>query len=111
MKHLLNRALSFALCVLLTLSLFACGEKNGGAQSEPPAAQTEEPAAQTEEPTTQTEPQDQTEPQSEAPAEQPDNMSETIQFQLGASHYAVDVPRSYRNGEVTMDELQSNQIA
>lgn len=111
MKHLSNRALSFALCVLLTLSLFACGEKNGGAQSEPPAAQTEEPAAQTEEPAAQTETQEQAETQTEASAEQPDDPSEIIQFQLGASHYAVDVPRSYRNGEVTMDELKSNQIA
>ncbi len=37
--------------------------------------------------------------------------SDTLQFQLGSSSYAIDVPRSYRNGEVTMDELQSNQIA
>lgn len=49
--------------------------------------------------------------QTEDASVQIEDTSETIQFQLGASGLAIDVPRSYKNGEVTLDELESNQIA
>lgn len=34
-----------------------------------------------------------------------------IQLQLGSSNYSVSIPRSYRNGEVTIEEVQANQVA
>ncbi|MCR5607932.1 MAG: hypothetical protein K6G26_02585 [Lachnospiraceae bacterium] len=37
--------------------------------------------------------------------------SKTMQYQLGASGFAMQVPKSYKNGEVTIDELSSHQIA
>jgi len=37
--------------------------------------------------------------------------SELMQLQLGSSGFAITVPRSYRNGYGTIDEVQANQIA
>lgn len=34
-----------------------------------------------------------------------------IQMQLGSSNYSVSIPRSYRNGDVTIEEVKSNQVA
>lgn len=34
-----------------------------------------------------------------------------MQLQLGSSNYSVTIPRSYRNGEVTIEEVQANQVA
>lgn len=33
------------------------------------------------------------------------------QLQLGSSNYSVFVPHAYRNGEVTIEEVQANQVA
>ena len=45
-------------------------------------------------------------PQAQASAE-----SEQTQLQLGSSNYSVSIPRAYRNGEVTIEEVQANQVA
>jgi len=37
--------------------------------------------------------------------------AELMQLQLGSSSYSVSIPRSYRNGEVTIEEVQANQVA
>lgn len=34
-----------------------------------------------------------------------------MQLQLGSSNYSVNIPGSYRNGEVTIEEVQANQVA
>lgn len=47
----------------------------------------------------------------ETPAPQEDAAPELMQLQLGSSEYAVTVPGSFRNGEVTIEEVQANQIA
>ena len=33
------------------------------------------------------------------------------QLQLGSSNYSVSIPRAFRNGEVTIEEVQANQVA
>ena len=40
-------------------------------------------------------------------ADDPDH----IHLQLGSSNYAVSIPRAYRNGDVTIEEVQANQVA
>lgn len=97
MKKAWNPILRSMTSLMLVLLLCACGAE----QSVTPAEQNHE-TAQT---------QEQTQPEISTPLEQPDDTSGTLQFQLGSSGYAMDLPDSYRNGEVTMDELQSNQIA
>ena len=122
MKRILTMVLWGTLCVFLPLSLCACGgrapaESDASADpesgeavwqeqelqetAEPPAASelpaASEPPAATERPA-----------QSPAPAE---NDADTIQFQLGSSGFAMEVPHAYRNGDVTVDELKSNLIA
>lgn len=37
--------------------------------------------------------------------------TELAQLQLGSSGYSVNIPVSYQNGELTIEEIQSNQIA
>ena len=37
--------------------------------------------------------------------------AELVQLQLGSSNYSVRIPRTYSNGEVTIDEVQANQVA
>ena len=44
-------------------------------------------------------------------AEEADAGRELSQLQLGSSNYSVSIPRSYRNGEVTIEEVQANQVA
>ena len=36
---------------------------------------------------------------------------ELMQLQLGSSNYSVSIPGTYRNGEVTIEEVQANQVA
>ena len=103
MGPIVKNTLRGLLCSLLLLSLCACGGSDSVGQGSP-SVDTE--AAETQD---QQEMQDAQE-SAAAPA-QPEAASDTIQFQLGASGFAMDVPRSYRNGDVTLDELQSNQIA
>ena len=44
-------------------------------------------------------------------AEEAASEPELTNLQLGSSNYSVSVPRSYRNGEVTIEEVQANQVA
>ena len=37
--------------------------------------------------------------------------AELLQLQLGSSNYSVRIPHAYRNGEVTIEEVQANQVA
>ncbi len=37
--------------------------------------------------------------------------AELMQLQLGSSNYSVRIPPAYRNGEVTIEEVQANQVA
>jgi len=37
--------------------------------------------------------------------------AEMTQLQLSSSNYSVSIPRSYRNGEVTIEEIMANQVA
>ena len=107
-KHIAASTLAALLCALLLLLLCACGASGGTVQGEP-AQQEEEAANQAQEEQTG---QEEPEPQESAAAPaQSAADSETVQFQLGASGYAILVPRSYKNGEVTLDEVQSNLIA
>ena len=46
-----------------------------------------------------------------APAQQAAADPAFTQLQLGSSSYSVSIPSSYRNGEVTIEEVQSNQVA
>ena len=46
-----------------------------------------------------------------APALQAASDPAFTQLQLGASSYSVKIPSSYRNGEVTIEEVQANQVA
>ena len=105
MGHIVKNTLRGLLCSLLLLSLCACGGSGGAEQNSEETQEMQETQDQQETQETQG-----TQESAAAPA-QPETASETIQFQLGASGYAMEVPRSYRNGEVTLDELQSNQIA
>ena len=99
MRSLTKSSLPVLLILLLVLLLCACGAVQSPAVADP------------EEGTEASEVQGEPEAQATAAPAQTEAPSGTIQFQLGSSAYAVDVPDSYRNGEVTMDELQSNQIA
>ena len=47
----------------------------------------------------------------DASTPQTDADVELIQLQLGSSNYSVSIPRAYRNGEVTIEEVQANQVA
>ena len=44
-------------------------------------------------------------------AEETDDGLELSQLQLGSSNYSVSIPGSYRNGEVTIEEVQANLVA
>ena len=95
MKRSRNLPLRVAMSLLLALTLCACSAEQSPAEQSHETEQTQE----------------QTQPESSATLKPPKDTSGTLQFQLGSSGYAMDVPDSYRNGDVTMDELQSNQIA
>ena len=96
MKYLLNTGLRM-LCLLLLLSGLVFGGHAFADEGAAPAAQAEDaaPAAQTE----------------DAAAPQESAEAEIMQLQLGSSGYAMSVPNAYRNGEVTIEEVQANQIA
>ena len=47
----------------------------------------------------------------DASAAQTADDTDHIQLQLGSSRYSVSIPRAYRNGEVTIEEVQANQVA
>ena len=49
--------------------------------------------------------------QANAEAEEAAARVDLIQLQLGSSNYSVSIPHSYRNGEVTIEEVQANQVA
>lgn len=105
------------LCLLAAFALLAlCSCQAGGDAGTPDDAPDTETVQSQPEPTEiseqsdapQSGQQDKETPQvGEAEQERP----ETLQFQLGASGYAMSVPRSYRNGDVTVEELRGNQIA
>ena len=85
MKHLLNTGLGLLCGLLLLLSFGAAAFADDTAA---PAAQAEVTAA----------------PQAA-------DAGELMQLQLGSSSYALSVPSAYRNGEVTIEEVQANQVA
>ena len=87
MKKKLNAGFG-VLCVLLMIAALCFG---GNAFADEEAA----PAAQT----------------AVADAPQAADEGERMQLQLGSSSYAISVPHSYRNGEVTIEEVQANQVA
>lgn len=119
MKAIKRRALWMALCLSLISFLCAC---QGGADSpEPPpdaaqnadtgqdadAGQNADDGQEAE--TGEADASSPAQPDGEAQADAAP--SSTMQFQLGSSSYAMQVPRSYRNGDVSIDELQGGQIA
>ena len=87
MKKKLNAGFG-VLCVVLMIAALCFG---GNAFADEEAA----PAAQT----------------AVADAPQAADEDERMQLQLGSSSYAISVPHSYRNGEVTIEEVQANQVA
>ena len=87
MKKKLNAGFG-VLCVLLMIAALCFG---GNAFADEEAA----PAAQT----------------AVADAPQASADYELMQLQLGSSSYAISVPHSYRNGDVTIEEVQANQVA
>jgi len=87
MKHILNTALGlFCALLLLWVPLIS-----GDAAADEGAATAAAPAA--------------------VPAPQAAEEPASMQLQLGSSGYAVIVPRTFQNGEVTIDEVQANQVA
>ena len=107
----------FTLCLLATFALFAlCSCQAGGDAGTPDDAPDTEAVQSQEEPT-------EVSGQSDAPqsgqqdaetsqvGETEKEAPETLQFQLGASGYAMNVPRSYKNGDVSVDEMKGGQIA
>ena len=87
MKKMLNTGLGL-LCLLLMLAALCLGGSAFADEEAAPAAQTEGVDA----------------PQAAAE-------DERMQLQLGSSSYAISVPHSYRNGDVTIEEVQANQVA
>ena len=87
MKKMLNTGLGL-LCLLLMLAALCFGGSAFADEEAAPAAQTEGVDA----------------PQAAAEVDR-------MQLQLGSSSYAISVPHSYRNGDVTIEEVQANQVA
>ena len=87
MKKMLNTGLGL-LCVLLMIAALCFGESAFADEEAAPAAQT-----------------------AGADAPQAADEGERMQLQLGSSSYAISVPHSYRNGDVTIEEVQANQVA
>ncbi|SDA31874.1 hypothetical protein SAMN02910447_03453 [Ruminococcus sp. YE71] len=98
MKSILKTA---PLILLMLLSLSACNKNSSDSEPEGTIVADSETVTES----TGSEP---TESNEIVPVPVPEGM---LQFQLGASGYAMNVPQSYKNGDVTMDELQGNQIA
>ncbi len=92
-----SRAILILLAAVFAWNITACAKPA-------PADETEGPAV----------PQAEAEPAAKeeaAAVPQTANDPEHIQLQLGSSSYSVSIPRSYRNGEVTIEEVQANQVA
>ena len=87
MKKMLNTCLR-VLCVFLMLAALCFGESAFADKEVSPTAQA-----------------------ADAAAPQASDESERMQLQLGSSSYAISVPHSYRNGDVTIEEVQANQVA
>ena len=87
MKNLLNTGLRMTRVILLLLVLVFVGSTVAGAETVPVDEEKETSAPQ------------------EAVG------LELTQLQLGSSNYSVSIPRSYRNGEVTIEEVQANLVA
>ena len=86
MQKMPNTGLRTICVILMLLAVLAVGNAAAGADTAP-AAEEVAPASQT-------------------PAD-----PELMQLQLGSSNYSVSIPRSYRNGEVTIEEVHANQVA
>ena len=87
MKKLLNTILRRICLILLVLAAICAGSVSAGAEAASDGKK------------------------EEASAPQAAAATGTLQLQLGASNYSVSIPNSYRNGEVTIEELQANMVA
>ena len=87
MKKLLNTILRRICLILLVLAAICAGSVSAGAEAASDGKKEEASAPQA----------------AAAPGRLP--------LQLGASNYSVSIPNSYRNGEVTIEELQANMVA
>ena len=87
MKNVLNTGLRIVFVILLLATAAFVGSAAAYAETAPAAEE-----------------EDVSRPQKTADAE-------LVQLQLGSSNYSVRIPRTYSNGEVTIDEVQANQVA
>ena len=87
MKNVLNTGLRIVFVILLLATAAFVGSAAAYAETAPAAGE-----------------EDVSRPQKTADAE-------LVQLQLGSSNYSVRIPRTYSNGEVTIDEVQANQVA
>ncbi len=87
MKKLLNTILWRICPILLILAAICAGSVSAGAETASDGKKEEASAPQA----------------AAAPG--------TLQLQRGSSNYSVSIPNSYRNGEVTIEELQANMVA
>ena len=87
MKNVLNTGLRIVFVILLLATAAFVGSAAAYAETAPAAGE-----------------EDVSTPQKTADAE-------LVQLQLGSSNYSVRIPRTYSNGEVTIDEVQANQVA
>ena len=107
MKNKRNNGLRMTCVLLMLLTLLFVGNAMAYADDENAPAAGQEVI---ETPQADAEPEE-----ASAAAAQEAARVDLIQLQLGSSNYSVSIPRSYRNGEVTIEdtieEVQANQVA
>ena len=110
MKNKLNNGLRMTCVLLMLLTLVFVGNAMAYADDENAPAAGQE-VIETPQADAEAEKADAEAEEASAAAAQAAARVDLIQLQLGSSNYSVSIPRSYRNGEVTIEEVQANQVA